>query len=339
MKFSNKSFLAIIENWFFKPSSMTGMVAARIVFGLLLFSFYLFRLPFAADIFGPNGIAGANFYQHFPQAIFGVGLNGNSAPDSYLFFVNLKNFATISDENLFTLIYFLVLISALSFACGLFTRTSGTILLITHSFLQVRNPYAYAQWASILKAFIFYITLSNAGDFFSLDARLSKNKKNHLSQQWTGIAWPKRLLQIHICLVYIVASWTRSNQIGWLNGEMLHVMLVNQQFARFNIDWRPFASILKSLCYMGWFIEAVAPVALWIPRVASWTVLSLVSLHLCIELLTHVGGWSFMMIGALMVFVSKKHFEVLNIRPFLAKRAPNCQRFATILKNFFHAIL
>lgn len=310
-----------INSWFLSPTSMFGMAQARIIIGLLLFAFYSYRLPHSEFIFGPDGLGGRHFFNDFPDAIFGIGLNKNTTPDQSLFFIDLHDSVLLSTNTLFHFFYFLTILSALLFTFGLYTRLSGFTLLFCHSLFLARNPYAYSQWASVLKAFIFYISISDSAKCLSLDRWIWKfktlSKKEELSN--LGPAWPLRLLQIHVCLIYILAAWTRWPQFGWLHGEMLNVALVNQQFSRFNTDYRPYVTALKSGTYLGWGLEMIAPLALWIPSCHNLIIFALVMLHLALEALGHFGGWSFMMIAGVLTFQQRPFLKSL-IKRFINSR-------------------
>jgi len=280
-----------LENFFFAPLRQEPMAIARVFFGLSLFFHYADLWSSVQFIFGPEGFV--SFRQlHIPD--------GNEISREK--FAAFKILRQIHNPDIVFGLFLLLLASSLSFAAGFFTRTSGVLALLLHSQFHGHNEFAFWGWGALIKPFMFYVICSRAGDWYSVDAWI-KNKKWRPTKEWLAPAWPQRLLQIHVTTVYFIVAWWRVDDPNWLAGDMLYGILVDPLFGRINSDWREFMGVLRFLCYAAWSVELMAPIALWTRTLAKSWVWLLFALHIGLEVLTKVGYWNFIMIGALTVFL------------------------------------
>ena len=143
---------------------------------------------------------------------------------------------------------------------------------------------------------------SGAGRHLSVDAWRAA-RRGAPPASWLGPGWPLRLMQIHVCCMYVAAGWSRLDKESWLTGELVYVALSGATHSRFVIDWSPFMPILAIGTWGALFLEVTAPVLLW-PRLTrrAWA-LGLVGLHLGLELTTNVGWWQSVMIAGLLSFL------------------------------------
>lgn len=302
-----------LHDWFFDPCPQYWAVLARIGFGLVLFSAHA---SFAWDVpafFGPEGIGG-----FATKARIGppVGLPEPIAiPHAIL--------DDVSSMAIVWALYALLLASALAFAFGLFTRTSGCLLVLLHTMFLARFDVLFWGWSRMIGPFILYVVLSDPGRHLSLDARLFRRGSGAPSAA-DGPRWPRRLLQVHVCTMYLVAGWSRLESEGWLSGEMLYFALSYTLFARLDADWHLWRPALRVLSYGVFLLEPLAPAALWLPRIRPWWVFALIAMHLALEALTMVGWWNFMMITALTSFFSDDRLRRLFAEPTL--REPSSSR-------------
>lgn len=269
------------------------MVIARVSLGLLIFFFYLRNLPHLQALFGPRGVGGHATLQRFPEIAPGRAL------ESALHFLH-----RVPSEELIWLLYLTLLAASLCFAAGAWTRTSGLIALLLHALFHAHNPSAYLGWAVMLKPYLFFVAMSGAGRYASIDAwrrgGLSAGKR---LEDWMGPAWPVRLLQMQLCTMYAAAGWSRLDDPAWLSGNMLLYALDGRTFGRLDVDWFPLASPLRTFSYGAFVLEPLAPFLLWVRGVGKWWALALIGMHVTLELMTDVSWWQWMMIPLLTVFL------------------------------------
>ncbi len=280
---------------FFGPAPQQGMVACRIAFGALLFSSYLWKGPWIEVLYGPAGMGGSELAARLPAAAFGRPID---APFRWL--------AATDSLMIVYAAWALLLAASLCFLLGYRTRLSGVLMLLLHASFVARNQYAYFGWAWMAKAFVLYAVLAPSGRWVSIDAWRS----GRVAESWSGVGWPVRLLKLHVCTMYAVAGLARLEDSAWRHGEMVFVAVSDRGFARFDIDWHPFAAWLEPFSYAAFVAEPLAPLLLWVPGLgAVWAVLLLL-LHLGLELLTHGSWWQWLMMSALLVFLPPRWLEV-----------------------------
>jgi hypothetical protein len=293
-----------VERWFFDPQPLLPLVLARIIFGLTLFLAYLMRWPDVQMLYGPRGLPGPALIQDldplptpFQPIIALVNGSGAHLPPSAIWIA-----------------YAALLVAALCFALGWRTRAAGVATLLLHLvFVRVRNPLADWGWAEMIQPFLAYVIAAPSGRHLSIDARLAGRPRGDPAA-WTAPAWPLRLLQIHVCVMYGVSSWGRIDDPGWLQGQAVFVAVVNVLFSKWVTNWHPAQPALAAMTYATIVIECTAPLALWVPRLRTWWAYALITLHLGLEALTHVGWWNFVMIGGLLSFLPPPHLAHLLAR-------------------------
>ena len=186
------------------------------------------------------------------------------------------------------------------FCLGAFTRVSGTLALLLHATFHAHANTMFLGWAEMIKPFMLYVILSNAGDFWSIDSW--RNRRRHAAARKPAIvspAWPQLLLRVHVCTMYATTSWPRLFDSSWLAGDMLLAALGDSWYSRFPLDWFAHRDALRIAQYGAFVLEPLAPFLLLIPRAAPWCALALIAMHLTLELLTSVGWWQYVMIAAL----------------------------------------
>lgn len=298
-----------IDGFFFAPRAIHALVIARIIFGLSLFLCYANRLPDIVDLYGPTGLLGPDLATQLDiEDLYG------DAPNFAAWTNLLRLLPRPSTAALWAMVGAL-LASSLGFALGCFTRTTGGIaLLLHHFFVTMLDPYSYWGWAMHIQPLMAYVILSRAGCYLSVDARREAKRSGRAPAplaQWTGPAWPLRLVQIHTCTMYAVVGWSRIDDGGWLRGEAVFEALTVALHAKFAIDWQPYKGLLSLGTYAAFILEALAPVILWIPALGTLWAYLLIIMHGALELTTNLGWWSHTMIASLLCFLPARHLQAL----------------------------
>ena len=289
--------VAVGWNRFFDPMPQHAMVISRIGLGTVVFLSCLLKLGDVPRLFGPEGVGGFAWSPIRPDM-------GYPAIHRLL----RLPFENASIEVVWIL-FAAMMIAALAFALGAWTRPSGVVLLVLHAMFFERGFYTYTgSWALMYKAFLLYTVLAPTGRHLSIDAwrkrrRLGGPQVTAAAIDWLGPAIPIRLMQMHICTLYAAAGWVRPLDPGWRRGEMVYAALTDDWFGRFDIDWFPFMPLLKLMTYFAFVAEPLAPLLLWIRGFSKWFALALVGMHVSLELLTNLGWWQVQMVIVLTVFM------------------------------------
>lgn len=283
-----------VKRWFFAPTMQYWAVLCRIGFGLCLFVAWLFYAPVVQEFFGPQGLGGSATIARLPHAELVL---RDFRHVAYLRYIHAPAVIWI--------LYGTLLLAALTFATGLYTRTSGVVLVLLHTLFVARMPYAVWGWATMIHAFTMYTILAHPGRYVALDAWRRGRKTPNAAPGHIGTApvWPRRLLQVHVCTMYAVVGWARLRQPGWIEGSMTYEALTNLMFARADLDWHAWMPLLRASNYIVYCLEPLAPVLLWLPTIGPWCAIALIGLHIGLEITTTVGWWNYMLILALLSFL------------------------------------
>jgi len=206
-------------------------------------------------------------------------------------------------DAMLVVLYGILLGSSLSFMVGFSTRVAGATAIALHLLFLAIHPLAHYGWASMMAPFTLYVVLSRAGEFHSVDA-LRRRRRERTPQPDAGVpAWPMRLMQVHVAAMYFHTGIARIDDPDWLRGEVLFEALTRTLFSRFTIDLEFLMPALLLLSYAVFLLEPLAALLLWIPRLRTLIALALIAMHVCLEILTNVGWWNYVMIGGLLTFL------------------------------------
>jgi hypothetical protein len=124
-----------------------------------------------------------------------------------------------------------------------------------------------------------------------------------------------RLLQVHVCIVYLAAGLSKLLGPAWWNGTAVWSVIANYEFAP--MQWPAyndflrllgqnqlvFATILTSACYFTLFFEIGYPFLIWRPA-TRWLILGMaIVLHALIGLFMGLKTFSLMMLVMNMAFL------------------------------------
>src|SRR6266550_8785920 len=140
---------------------------------------------------------------------------------------------------------------------------------------------------------LFYLMLSPLPDRYSLDWRLRELQPR--DPQLLGF-W-RRVLQLHLCVIYFFSGLTKCLGSGWWNGSSVWRSLIRPPFNVIDpellVRWNylfPFAGILICLLEFGY------PFLIWSRRTRKIWVLSICGMHIAIGLMMGMYLFSLIMI-------------------------------------------
>jgi len=264
-----------LSAWWFGDQSVYPLILCRIGVGLTLFGAYLAFLPEYTALFGADGLAQ------------GLGLR------------RMGWFGDIPYAH--TAAYVVMLTSSLFFALGIATRTSAVLIIATHLIMRAITVHYMWGWSSVVLAFVLYIACSGPCSRYGL---ITAWRTRQGPTEKVTPAWTVRLIQIHICTIYLASAWCRLDNSDWLLGRKLEGALISTDYSRFpGVFWTEIAPLIAAATYAAWFIELTAPLMLWVRRVGRYWALALMGMHIVLELTITVGWWQTLMFSLLVVFL------------------------------------
>jgi hypothetical protein len=204
--------------------------------------------------------------------------------------------ALLGSPSAVAILFAVGLMAALCLGLGLLGRVPAALLWLYLVTLNARSPFVSDGGDNVMTVLAFWLVFAESDAAFSLRRGVRPAAIR---------AWPVRLLELQLMLIYLVAGARKLNP-DWLAGAALFRILQNNDYAR------PLGMALldhPSLCrVLTWATLAVelgfTPLALgWPRRGRVVAALAAAGLHVGIYGLMRVGMFSFVMLAALLLFV------------------------------------
>ena len=138
---------------------------------------------------------------------------------------------------------------------------------------------------------LFYCFVMPSAERWSLDVRAGRTGHARVSAN-ARIA--QRVVQIHLCIVYVNSGLAKALGAEWWNGEAIWRALMQPDFRQFDFSW--LASFPAVTLLLGWsvlLIECGYPVMMFHRRLRPYGVAAIIGLHAGIAVF--MGLWMFAM--------------------------------------------
>lgn len=177
---------------------------------------------------------------------------------------------------------------------GLFTRASAFVLLFLHLSMVKGTPmYSYGVDAFTTIALAYCCV-------FPLNAIIAVDKKVFRVHRSISATPYRRLLQLHMCVIYFFSGFAKILGFNWWNGESIwkaiHLPFFNFNFQN-SFDWLAQYPIVFTA--VGWFtilVEIGYPIFVWIDRTRKPWIMMTILLHVGIAVILNLYFFSAIMI-------------------------------------------
>ncbi len=216
--------------------------------------------------------------------------------------------------------YALALIAALGTMLGRYTRTCSvvvffcTISFITPAFWGTNSADQLVKIISFL-----FMVASLAGyttRYYSLDNR-DQDEDEEDGDQALIPAWPYRIFQVQLCIVYAMSGLAKAGKSDWQNGQAMEVVFAQtDSWMRFDVglgDYPAFLA-LSTVAVLLWELVAF-PVLVWIKGLRLWVLASGVLFHVSIIIICKVFIFSEVMILLYFAFLTEN--EIKHVSSYL----------------------
>jgi hypothetical protein len=220
----------------------------------------------------------------------------------------------VSDERMVLLGCFGLYVGALHLLLvGWKTRAAAVVVWLLHLSLKTSaNPSAYGvfEFATIA---LFYCSVFPAGAALSMDAGSWKSD-SHSFEAKLGM----RVLQLHLCIVYLSSGIEKIRGEQWRNGEAIWRAVMRPRFATFDLSWIAAHPLIPLLvCWSTLAIELGYVFLIWPRRTRSLWALAAIGMHAGIAVV--LGLWSF---SAIMIAMNAAAFLVPRERAGASSTRP-----------------
>lgn len=121
------------------------------------------------------------------------------------------------------------------FTLGWRTRAMGVLLYLGVLSIHHRNIGTNCGPDNLLLIMLFYLMLAPSGAAYSLDARREARRRGTAAEPII-VPWAQRLIQLHLCLIYLDTAVLKCSGSTWLGGAALHYVLNNREVGRFDFS-------------------------------------------------------------------------------------------------------
>jgi len=186
---------------------------------------------------------------------------------------------------------------ALLAAAGLFYRVSSALLFVAYAytFLLEQSVYMNHHYLMVLLAFL--LACLPAHRAFSLDRARGAVTESSVP------LWSIAILRFQLAIVYLFGAIAKLNS-DWLRGEPMYSTLIAQP-----ADFPAVAALVPpqvlalGIAYAGIAVDLAIPLLLCRRRTVVWGIALAASFHLLNGLFLRIGVFSWLMTGAVLIFL------------------------------------
>lgn len=206
--------------------------------------------------------------------------------------VNMGRLIGLSETTTLSITWWLLLLAASCLLAGLFCRWSA--ILTWFLYLCAAKSAGFTAYGvdNFTTIGLFYLMLSPLPDRYSLDRQFSQPKA--VNTQLLGFF--RRVLQVHLCLIYFFGGLAKCLGSGWWNGSNLWRTLIRPPFNVISpeilVRWKyvfPIAGIAI------WLLEISYPLFIWNRRTRAIWLVAICAMHLAIGLTMGMYLFAFIM--------------------------------------------
>jgi hypothetical protein len=218
-----------------------------------------------------------------------------------------------SSSTMLMVVHVVGLIVVLAFTLGISTRVTGiltALLVISYANRGIGSLFGLDQITAFLTL---YLAIGNSGDAFSIKSWLTKNPDlrsptPHSPSVLNNLSI--RLMQVHLCVVYLFAGLGKCQGVSWWNGEAIWGALASYEYQTLDMTWMAEHLWLVNLLTLVTLAFEVGYIALIWPRLTRPLMLLLaIPLHLGIGICMGMMTFALIMLIANLAFVPQAWVE------------------------------
>ena len=294
-----------IDAFWFAPTDPATLALVRVTFGALVTLWTLSLAPDLAAFFSTAGVIGD-----------GLPRGGNGTWS--LLWIDHSDTAVAA-------VYLALLAGGVGIMLGWHSRVCAAVVFVALTSLARANPYVLNSGDTLIRVLAFYLMLAPSGMEFSLDRRRARQQGRGVAS--THPAWPLRLIQIQVSVMYASAVWSKLQGPTWREGSAASYATRLPDLVRFRVpellESSPLFSQLAT--YGTLVVESGLALLIWFPRTRIPAIAAGVLLHLSIDASIRVGFFTLAVFVAYLSFAGPAWVRVkANAAAALARawRAP-----------------
>lgn len=199
-------------------------------------------------------------------------------------------------------------------------RLAAALAFVGLVLVQHANCLIFDAEDTVLRLFCFFLIFAPVKR--TVKDHNGKNLRHSRKPHYFFPAWPLRLFQIQICLIYLASAIHKSNSDEWLNGSAVYLVLRLDDMTRFPVpDFITGSWTLQAL--LGWGViafEFAFPLLVWGTRTRIPMLMIACLFHLGSDYAMNLHLFHPLMMIGLLTFVRLEELHAICITPMrLAK--------------------
>jgi Vitamin K-dependent gamma-carboxylase len=193
-------------------------------------------------------------------------------------------------------------VSYVALALGYLSRLATLSAFVSIFLMSWWNPLPMSGAHQVLRTLLFPLLFVDTGRVWSLDAWRRAGSVSPVPNAGSPI-WPLRLIQIQVCLIYLVTGLWKLMNAAWRDGSAMHYVLQNNQFTRFAVPALGISTTLLTYSVVAWEIGFAFLVLHHVTR--KWVLAIGVLMHLGMWLVLELGPFSWIMLASYVAFLDR----------------------------------
>jgi hypothetical protein len=196
-------------------------------------------------------------------------------------FVALGGHIGVGEPTTLSILWLLLVAAGGGLVLGVFCRSSAAIAWLLHLCAAKSGDFFAYGLDNLMTIGLFYLAIAPLPGGFALDSKLWRAKQINPAR----LGFHRRLLQLHLCVIYFFSGLTKCLGAGWWNGASIWRALTRPPFNVIPLDllssWQfvfPFLGI--AVCV----IETGYPVFIWPRRTRLVWLVCILGMHIAIGL-------------------------------------------------------
>jgi vitamin K-dependent gamma-carboxylase-like protein len=329
---SLKQFSSDWNRFFFTPVNCTTLAVIRICTGLLLLFSYGSCSDEVLDYVGPAGWVDQSAISQIRGTIPQPGALTSEQPSSY----GQSLWYYIQNPDLIRLLHYYFVACIVCFTLGLFSRLMNLLVWIGHLSFVHRSMVTWYGVDIILAVLLFYLLIAPTGRVLSLDRAIldswRKNGRGPKLRDFSDKSWTAnlsiRLIQIHVCVIYLCSGLAKLQGKSWWNGGAIWHVLMARELNPYDLRW--LASLgdtaVQIICMCGVALtlgyEISFAFLIWNRRLRPILLAMAVIFHGFIGVLMGLTAFSLAMLTGCLAFVDPEAIQRFVQRIRLRPREP-----------------
>ena len=220
---------------------------------------------------------------------------------------------------------------------GLWTRAVAVLALIFTVSYAHRAPGALYGLDQINGLLSLYLVVGPSGSRFSVDAWRTRRAGHDLAMPSVTANLAIRLIQCHLCVIYLFAGLSKLQGVSWWNGFAVWGGIANQEYQTLDLTWlADWPLVINALTHLTVAFELSYCVLIWNRWTRPLMLLVAIGMHLGIAFVLGMPTFGLAMLIANVAFVGPSFLDTLISGTALREVVPSAAHASPAAPHFQH---